>query len=678
MSLKNSGMKKQKLEDTHLTQMKKRIFFIITLLLPFLFFLGLELGLRWYGYGPDLSLFRRQEIRREIFMTINPDVKFRYFGTMKFSPSTSIDYFHESKPPGVFRIFCLGGSTTVGYPFLFNGSFASFLRNRLKYIFPNKNIEVVNLGMTATNSFTVLDIARELTAYQPDLLIVYDGHNEFYGALGAASHQSLGSSRTVALLYLRLVHLRTFQLMRDLIRKVGGLFRQVENVESRGTVMETLARGQYVPLESRTYKAAYSIFQENLLDLKTVCASAGIPLILGTQVSNLRDQPPFVSNHPADFPSNRKQQFLQLFEHGVTLQMSPLIDSAISVFRSAEKLDSLYAEVHYRLAQCYEVNKQPGKALHEFRLARDLDELRFRTDSKFNHLIRSMEESGQCYVADHENLFQSVSPDSLIGHNLIVEHLHPNSHGYYLLAKNYIRVMQAHGILASQQEWKSADTVNENILWDCRSVTDLDEEIANENTALLTSGWPFKNQLPSFKAVPQTDTIKWIAQQIVMNQIDWRKGHEQAIAFYQRRGDWNHVTQEYQALLSQIPLDLELYMNLARVYFRENNYVGIKTTMLRSIEVYPMLQSYRTLGDVMMQSGDAAGALKYYEKMDDFSQNPNEKFQNGFAMSYAYFKAGELQKAQSRLLGLLEINPRFQPARQMLNDITKELEKKNK
>jgi len=97
-----------------------------------------------------------------------------------------------------------------------------------------------------------------------------------------------------------------------------------------------------------------------------------------------------------------------------------------------------------------------------------------------------MEESGHCYIADHENLFQSVSPDFLIGHNLIVEHLHPNSHGYYLLEKNYSRVMQAHGILVSQQEWKSADTVNENILWDCRSITDLDEEIAAQNTAVLT------------------------------------------------------------------------------------------------------------------------------------------------------------------------------------------------
>jgi tetratricopeptide (TPR) repeat protein len=195
---------------------------------------------------------------------------------------------------------------------------------------------------------------------------------------------------------------------------------------------------------------------------------------------------------------------------------------------------------------------------------------------------------------------------------------------------------------------------------------------------LLTSSWLFKNQLLSLKTVPETDTIRWIAQQVVMNRIDWRKGHERAVEFYQHHRDWNHVVLEYQTLLSQIPLDLELYMNLARIYFREQNYDGIKTTMLRSIEVYPMLQSYRTLGDVMMQTGDVVGTVKYYEKMDDFPQNSNERFQNMFALSYAYFKASELHKAQSKLLGLVEINPKFQPARQMLYEIAKELEKDKK
>ena len=77
-----------------------------------------------------------------------------------------------------FRIFCLGGSTATGYPYWYNASFSFFLKTRLKIIFPDKNIEVINLSMTAVNSFTVLDMVKELPEYEPDLILVYDGHNE--------------------------------------------------------------------------------------------------------------------------------------------------------------------------------------------------------------------------------------------------------------------------------------------------------------------------------------------------------------------------------------------------------------------------------------------------------------------------------------------------------------------
>ncbi len=66
------------------------------------------------------------------------------------------------KPAGTYRIFCLGGSTTVGFPYWYNGSFPSFLRDRLRRTFPERSIEIINLGMTATNSYTVVDMVRDV------------------------------------------------------------------------------------------------------------------------------------------------------------------------------------------------------------------------------------------------------------------------------------------------------------------------------------------------------------------------------------------------------------------------------------------------------------------------------------------------------------------------------------
>ncbi len=530
-----SGMTTEErfVETSKLTPIKRYIFIAVTFSIPVIFIVCLEIGLRLFNYGEDVSLFSRVEIGRRTFYRENPDVKYRYFGKSAFHPSTSPTYFAMPKPAGVYRIFCLGGSTTVGYPYYYNGAFSTYLRDRLKAIFPQKEVEIINLGMTATSSYTALDIGTELARYQPDLIIDYDGHNEFYGALGAASNQTVGSSRFFTLLYLRMIHCRTFQLMRDGLNGIARLWGRTNDTLSRGTEMERLSRGAYVQPGSELYNKTCSIFRENLIALREYCRSSGIPLILGTQVSDLRDQPPFISS----YSGNKMQDSIleNAMKRGHEFENPGKIDSAIIEFQNAISIDSSHAGAHYRLARCYDEAGKKSNALAEYILARDDDELRFRTDSKFNDLIRTMADGRDCFVADMEKFFMTESPDSLIGHNLITEHLHPNSRGDFLIAKCYSEVMKANGLLATKAEWTKNDTIEDAELWGSRSITELDEQIAKQSTNVLTSGWPFKNQAPRGDSISPSDTIGEIAQQVVDGNLDWGNAHLRAINFYQRR-----------------------------------------------------------------------------------------------------------------------------------------------
>ena len=169
-----------------------------------------------------------------------------------------------------------------------------------------------------------------------------------------------------------------------------------------------------------------------------------------------------------------------------------------------------------------------------------------------------------------------------------------------------------------------------------------------------------------------------IAQREASGELDWRKAHEEAIHFYQRQGDTEKLEREYKALLSQVPLDLDIYIDLARVYLQEKNFDAMIVILIRSIEVHPTIQAYRTLGDVLLlQKGDPNGSLRYYEKVDDFYQSPKEKVQNGYAISFAYAKAGEFEKAKARLQGLLTMVPDFQPAQQLLMEVNRESAKRS-
>ncbi len=58
------------------------------------------------------------------------------------------------------------------------------------------------MGISAINSITLRDIIDDVLEENPDLIIIYTGHNEYYGALGPASNISgfnnLSSKKTIS------------------------------------------------------------------------------------------------------------------------------------------------------------------------------------------------------------------------------------------------------------------------------------------------------------------------------------------------------------------------------------------------------------------------------------------------------------------------------------------------
>jgi lysophospholipase L1-like esterase len=107
----------------------------------------------------------------------------------------------RKKPAGVFRIFCLGGSTTLGagvpterysYPAILEEIFARSAK-------PGQNrIEVVNAGVFGYNSLHTSILATKLLdRFDPDLYLIMDGLNDLDTAQ-ALTLTSLASLRHVA------------------------------------------------------------------------------------------------------------------------------------------------------------------------------------------------------------------------------------------------------------------------------------------------------------------------------------------------------------------------------------------------------------------------------------------------------------------------------------------------
>jgi tetratricopeptide (TPR) repeat protein len=661
----------EKARGSSATGTKRILFSVVTLSVPVVVLVLLELVLRVANYGPNLDLFVQEDSEGEASLVMNPDLKARYFSRTQFTPSTSLDFFLPQKPAGAYRIFCLGGSTTIGFPFGQVGSFSSFLRERLKATFPDRSIEVINLAMTATNSYTVNDIARELGSYSPDLLIVYDGHNEFYGALGSASLESVSGARWVTKLYLKLVHLKTFQLMRDAVAWAGGLFRSSEAQLPAGTtLMETLAREQTIPYGSDLYVQTLENYRRNLQELSEIGASLGAPIVVCTQVSNLRDLPPFVSESPRSPGIPQKPE---LVKSALERWQARDYAQALPMLTAALELDTLRADLQFAVARCLDSLGRKHDALIHYTYARDFDALRFRMSSDFNDALRHEAASTGLILADVETAFKASSQDSLIGSDLILEHLHPTLKGYALIARLLKTTLALNGLLADGPVWKAAPAVSEDSLFAAHPITALDLRAAQKRMDKLVSAWPFNGSVRPFIAPLPADGLAEIVDRYVAGEMSWEQAHVSAAEYFRRAGDLRAVQAEYRALAAQFPLKTSPLVRLAQVSIQMNQIAEARSTLNRALAIAPTSTAYLLYGMAELNSKRDSTAAPYFERALALAVDPEERRQAGYLLAFTWYRLGELQRAEVHLKALVESDPGFEPGKQLLKHIQQTL-----
>ena len=412
---------------------------ILLVLIPFILLIGLEIYLRHIHYGLDDRLFipqsssfsyqLNQELYRKYYSTHNPMLK-------NLIPKISME---QQKSEKDFRIFCLGGSTT-------RGPFPKLLHELLKRSNVDKTVEVVNLGIDTFNSYQVLDIAKKLPQYDPDLLIIYMGHNEIYGPLGVASNVALGTSRDVINLILRLREIKIFQLANNVYAKLRTPSNRFKKETSPYKRMVNSSLAPHHPLREQ----ATENFRGNLHEIISIAKRHQIPVIVGTIVSNLRDWRPFDSEPP---PSSLDVvQWERLLKNGKAAFEQNHLEEAERIYQAAIELFPDHAQTHFDLGHVYLAQGYQDKAKRSFTRARDLDILPIRAPSEINEIIKSVAKETDIILADLETAFQHYDPENVVGKPMIVEHLHPSNEGYYLIASHLTHIIIKEGFLTTNKK----------------------------------------------------------------------------------------------------------------------------------------------------------------------------------------------------------------------------------
>ena len=434
-------------------------------------------------------------------------------------------------------------------------------------------------------------------------------------------------------------------------------------------MMERLARGENIPYGGRRYVEALETFRENIRATAALCAGSGVPLILGTQVSNVRTIRPFVSLPRPGLTAAASAAFTAALGAGTDALAAHQPTRALEPLRRAVAIDSLRADAVYALARCLDETGDIEGARGAYIRARDLDQLRFRASSDFNDAIRAAARPGGVAVVDMEALFAGASRDSIVGSDLIFEHLHPTARGAFLMAKAYARAMAREGLIAGEDAWRARDTTADEKLWAARPITPVDERIAARKVEILTSGWPFREGTPVVPAVSAADTLGQIVENVTRSRWTWDQAHEAALKYYQKRSDWGGVEKEFRTIISQMPLDIHPQLALARFYMERGEYPAMTGVLEATLAVEPTKLAERSLGDLALQAGEPGRAIGYYRALERFPQDPGELQENGYLLGLAYAQAGELDSARALASRVLALNPAYAPARDLQNKL---------
>jgi tetratricopeptide (TPR) repeat protein len=580
------------------------LFYGILFLLPVLCLLALEGGLRSFDYGQSLQLFIPVGEDYPDHLTTNPDVSLRYFNKRDNPPVPNEDYFLKQKPENGFRIFMLGGSTAAGWPYAGNMMPSRIIAERLADAFPDKNIEMVNVAFSAINTYTLLDFIDEILEHSPDLVLIYSGHNEFYGALGVGSAKSVGNQRWLVRTYLELQDFKLFLLLKNFINWLQASNSSVVQ-PVKGTLMQRMVEEKNIIHASPLYQQGVNQFEENMREIIGRFKAADVNVVVSELVSNLSDHEPFVSTAVA----------------------------------GKETADEIYSQ-----AQQFEQQGRFEKAKMAYYRAKDLDALPFRAPEEFNDIINRLGAEFKVPVVPMKAYFEAESQNGTIGRNLMMEHLHPNSDGYFLMSEAFLDAMREARLVS--KVWPD-NTVGKAYRqqW---GVTEIDHALAKLKIKQLLDHWPYtsiEKSGKSFGNLQPANDVEKLAFDIFYKKTDLITAHRELAKKYEEQGDLDATLAERMAVIELFPYEQHLYREAAWPQLKANRAEQVFQIIKRSLRVKPTAEAYRWLGQIYLKRDDNQSAITNFELSRKLAKKDDPRMLE--LLVQAYEQTGQHSKAQS-------------------------------
>jgi len=349
--------------------------------------------------------------------------------------------FPVKKAPGTYRIFCLGGSTTYGHPYRDTTSYSGWLREMLAEADSSRHFEVINCGGISYASYREAQLVEELIQYQPDLFVIYAGHNEFLEERTYRGARNL--PRWMRETSSLLDRTRTYSVIRRVLRTISGktdassgktqMAAEEDNVLGRSIGPTSYTRNDTLKQEVLEH------FALSLRRIAGLSQSVGARTLFFSTPSNEKDCSPFKSEPTPDISPEQRDSAAALLVRGrQLLEDSGESGHAWTDLSAAVQLDPRNAEILYQAGKAAFALKRYPEAKVLFDSALDEDICPLRALIPMRDIVRkAAEETHSGYVDFVDTLEQKTLRDQ--GHNILgepdfLDHVHLCVPDYGILA----------------------------------------------------------------------------------------------------------------------------------------------------------------------------------------------------------------------------------------------------
>lgn len=366
--------------------------------------------------------------------------------------------FLAAKPANGFRVFVVGESSAAGVPYASSYAFSAFLGERLRAALPDLSVEVVNAAVPGYGSRRMLPVVEDIARHEPDLLILYAGHNEFAEPRYYA--HLVDMDPRVFRVWEWLAQTRLYRLAARL--PVIGVatepapprfdFETLDNPLQMFAVRTEHLDGAYPTERERAW--AENHYRFNVEQMVATMQRVGARVMLVTIGQNLTDWAPGGSANRADLNAEQQSAWRAAFERGATLAAADDCGGALAAFDQALALDDRHAGLHFATAQCLARLARYDEARAQFLLASDLDRMPHGAPSRFNAVLRDVATERGALFVDAAAVLEQASPHGLVGDALFVDLVHPNLEANLLIAAAIADELRAQGVPLPASRWQ--------------------------------------------------------------------------------------------------------------------------------------------------------------------------------------------------------------------------------